>query len=97
VEKKALAVVATVGGEAPQTRVVWFEWTGSALQFRHYQAPCQVQALQKNPRISVLILDPDDDHRYLELRGEAKITVIRTPHCSTVSRSATTETLAGTD
>ena len=75
VEKKALAVVATVApGNAPQTSVVWFEWTGSALQFSTTKPRAKFKHLRKNPMTSVLILDPDDDNRYLELRGEAKIT-----------------------
>jgi PPOX class probable F420-dependent enzyme len=75
VEKKAMAIVATVDpGAAPQTSVVWFEWTGSALQFSTTKPRAKFKHLQRNPKISVLILDPDDDHRYLELRGMAQIT-----------------------
>lgn len=73
-EKKALAVVATVGPkDAPQTSVVWFDWDGSALRFSTTKQRAKFKHLQKNTSVSVFILDPDDDHRYLELRGEARV------------------------
>jgi PPOX class probable F420-dependent enzyme len=73
-KKKALAVVATIGPDgSPQTSVVGFDWNGNSLRFSTTKSRAKFKHLAKNPRVSILILDPDFPDRYLELRGQAAI------------------------
>jgi PPOX class probable F420-dependent enzyme len=74
-KKKAFAQVATVGkGGAPQSSVVWFDWDGTAVTFSTTKGRAKYKHLERDPRISILIIDPDDPYRYLELRGAATMT-----------------------
>ena len=70
----ALAHVATIGPEGePQSNPVWFGWDGEHLLFSQTTGRQKYRNLQGNPRIAVSIVDPENQYRYLEIRG----TVIR--------------------
>lgn len=70
-EKVAFANIATIGphGE-PQNNPVWFEWDGERLKFSQTRTRQKYKNVQRDPRIAVSIIDPDNPYRYLELRGE---------------------------
>jgi PPOX class probable F420-dependent enzyme len=73
-DTKALALVATIdkhGG--PQTSAVWFGWDGLALTFSTTRVRAKCRNIERDPRISVLVIDPDDPYRYLEMRGRATV------------------------
>jgi PPOX class probable F420-dependent enzyme len=69
-EKVAFANIATIGphGE-PQNNPVWFEWGGERLKFSQTKGRQKYKNLQREPRLAVSIIDPDNPYRYLELRG----------------------------
>ena len=70
-DKVAFANVATIGphGE-PQNNPVWFEWDGERLKFSQTKTRQKYKNLQREPRVAISIIDPDNPYRYLELRGE---------------------------
>jgi PPOX class probable F420-dependent enzyme len=53
-----------------QVNPMWFEFNGRHLKFTHTTYRAKFRNLQRNPSMSVLIVDPDDPMRYIELRGE---------------------------
>lgn len=55
---------------APQSRVMWFEWDGEFLKFTHTSRRQQFKNFAEEPRVAVSIHDPDDQYRFLEVRGE---------------------------
>lgn len=69
-ESTALAHVATIGpnGE-PQSNPVWFGWDGNHLLFSQTKTRQKYRNVQREPRIALSIVDPNNPYRYLELRG----------------------------
>jgi PPOX class probable F420-dependent enzyme len=70
-ESKALADVATIGpnGE-PQVNPVWFGWDGQHLTFSQTTTRQKHKNVQRDPRIALSIVDPQNPYRYLEIRGK---------------------------
>jgi PPOX class probable F420-dependent enzyme len=52
-----------------QVNPMWFEFDGERLRFTHTTYRAKYRNLQRNPSMSVLIIDPDEPQRYLEVRG----------------------------
>jgi PPOX class probable F420-dependent enzyme len=70
-ERPLFAHLATIRPDgAPQSRVMWFEWDGEHLKFTHTKRRQQFKNLADEPRIALSIHDPDDQYRFLEVRGE---------------------------
>jgi PPOX class probable F420-dependent enzyme len=70
-ESTALAHVATIGphGE-PQNNPVWFDWDGEHVKFSQTKTRQKYQNLNRDRRIALSIVDPENLYRYLEIRGE---------------------------
>lgn len=70
-ESTALVHVATLGpnGE-PQNNPVWFDWDGEHVLFSQTKARQKYRNLDRDPRIAVSMVDPENPYRYLEIRGE---------------------------
>ena len=70
-ESTALADVATIGpnGE-PQVNPVWFGWDGKRLKFSQTTARQKKKNLDREPRVALSIVDPQNPYRYLEIRGK---------------------------
>lgn len=70
-DTRAFAHVATVGPQGePQNNPVWFDWDGAHLKFSQTTTRQKYHNLQREKRVSLSILDPDNPYRYLEVRGE---------------------------
>jgi PPOX class probable F420-dependent enzyme len=67
---KALAHVATLGphGE-PQNNPVWFGWDGEYVKFSQTKTRQKYKNLNRDPRLALSIVDPENPLRYLEIRG----------------------------
>jgi PPOX class probable F420-dependent enzyme len=70
-----VAVLGTVGASGrPQLSAIWFLADGDTVKLSLNTARQKVKNLQANPGASLLIVDPTNPYRYLELRGDAEIT-----------------------
>ncbi|CAN5571273.1 PPOX class F420-dependent oxidoreductase [soil metagenome] len=70
-ESKALAHVATIGPDGePQANPVWFGWDGKHLKFSQTTTRQKAKNLDRDPRIALSIVDPENPYRYLEVRGK---------------------------
>lgn len=69
-ESTAVAFVSTIGpsGE-PQTTPQWFLWEGGRLRLSLVEGRQKLRNLRRDPRISVVVVDPADPTWYVELRG----------------------------
>ena len=69
-ESRAVAFVSTIGprGE-PQTTPLWFFWDDGVLRFSLVEGRQKLRNLRRDPRISVVVVDPADPTWYVELRG----------------------------
>ena len=48
---------------------VWFGWDGTHVLFSQTTTRQKVRNLERDPRIALSIVDPDNPYRYLEIRG----------------------------
>jgi PPOX class probable F420-dependent enzyme len=48
---------------------MWFEFDGEHLRFTHTNQRGKFRNLQRNPSMSLLLIDDQNPQRYLELRG----------------------------
>jgi len=68
-----IAHVATIGPDGePHSSPVWFDWDGEQLLFSQVTQRQKYQNLQRDPRVAVSILDPDNPYRNVEIRGTAE-------------------------
>ncbi len=71
-ERPLFAHFATVTPDgAPRVNPMWFTWDNDAgvLKLTHTNERHNYRYLQKNPRVALSITDPDNQYRYLQLRG----------------------------
>jgi PPOX class probable F420-dependent enzyme len=54
----------------PQASVVWFDFVEDVLRVNSERGRLKIRNLERDPRATVLIADPDNQHRYLEIRGD---------------------------
>ena len=65
-----LAHIATIGPQGePQSTPVWFDWDGNTIRFSQTTTRQKFRNLQRDPRIALSIVDPNNPYRYLEIRG----------------------------
>lgn len=69
-QSKALAHVATIGPDGePQNNPVWFGTEGDYIVFSQTTGRQKYRNVGRNPKIALSIVDPENDYRYLEIRG----------------------------
>lgn len=75
----AVALVSTIGPKGePQTTPIWFLYEGGVVRFSLVDGRQKLRNLQRDPRASVVIVDPAEPTRYLELRG--RVELVPDPH-----------------
>jgi PPOX class probable F420-dependent enzyme len=57
---------------SPQSSVMWFAWDGSRVRFSHTRNRQKYRNLERDPRISFHVQDPENPYRTLEVRGEVE-------------------------
>lgn len=75
-DKKAFAHLATVMPDGtPQVTPVWVDFDGSHVLVNSARGRQKDKNMERNPAVSLSIMDPDNPYRYLEVRGRvAEIT-----------------------
>lgn len=69
-EKKSFGHVATVMPDGqPQTTPVWVDYDGKYVVVNTAVGRQKFENVDREPRVSISIQDPDDPYRYLEIRG----------------------------
>jgi PPOX class probable F420-dependent enzyme len=53
-----------------QVNPMWFEYDGEHVRFTHTSKRGKFRNLQRNPSMSLLLIDPDNPQSYVEARGE---------------------------
>ncbi|MGC4193022.1 MAG: PPOX class F420-dependent oxidoreductase [Thermomicrobiales bacterium] len=70
-DSTVLANLATIGPDgAPQVNPIWFLRDGDRILFGVKGDTQKLRNIQRDPRIALSFLSPNDPHHYLELRGE---------------------------
>jgi PPOX class probable F420-dependent enzyme len=69
-EEPYFAHLATIRPDgSPQTNVMWFSWDGEHVRFSHTTTRAKYRNLQAESRVALSIADPNNQYRYLEVRG----------------------------
>jgi PPOX class probable F420-dependent enzyme len=69
-DRPTFAHLATVRPDgAPQSSVMWFAWDGSRIRLTHTRTRQKFVNLTAEPRVALSIADPDNQYRFLEIRG----------------------------
>jgi PPOX class probable F420-dependent enzyme len=72
-DRPLFAHLATVRPDgSPQSSVMWFAWDGSRLRLTHTKRRQKFANLAHEPRVALSIADPDDEYRFLEVRGRVE-------------------------
>ena len=67
-------VLTTIGPDGwPQSSMVWIDWDGECARVNTTLARQKGRNLLANPRVSLLVVDPDDTTRYVQVRGDAEL------------------------
>lgn len=69
-ERPLFAALGTVRPDSTvQVNPMWFEYDGEHVLFTHTTYRAKYRNLQANPSMSLLVVDPDDPMRFVEVRG----------------------------
>ncbi len=69
-EKRGFAHLASLGRDGePQSHPVWYFWENDELLISTTKDRQKYENVQRDARVAVSILDPDNPYRYLEVRG----------------------------
>lgn len=70
-DSKALAILATIMPDgSPHATPIWFDMRDGMFRFNTSRGRVKDRNLQQNRKVSLTILDPDDDYHWLLVRGE---------------------------
>ena len=71
-ERPLFAHLATVASDgSPRANPMWFFWDPEAgvVKLTHLNSRYNYRNLQREPRVALSIIDPDNPYRYLQIRG----------------------------
>jgi PPOX class probable F420-dependent enzyme len=69
------ATVATLNPDASsQLSIVWIDWDGDDVLFNTAAGRAKPRNLERDPRVSVLVVDREDGYRWVAVRGVAEMT-----------------------
>lgn len=67
-------VLATIGGDGqPQSSLVWVDVDGACARINTTLERQKGRNLLANPKVSLLVVDPDNTARYIQIRGDAEL------------------------
>jgi PPOX class probable F420-dependent enzyme len=70
-ETRAFAILATLMDDGtPQATPIWFNYMNGNILFNTARGRVKEQNLSKRPEIALVILDPEDPYRYMQVRGK---------------------------
>jgi len=70
IEKKSFAHLGTIMPDgAPQVTPVWWDYDGTHILVNSARGRQKDKNLQRDPRVSVEVSDPDNPYRHVEIRG----------------------------
>jgi PPOX class probable F420-dependent enzyme len=67
-------VLSTIGSDGqPQASLVWLDFDGECVRVNTTLERQKGKNLLANPRTSLLVVDPDDTSRFIQIRGDAEL------------------------
>jgi PPOX class probable F420-dependent enzyme len=86
------AVLTTVGPDGgPQSSLVWVDSDGECPRVATTTQRQKGRNMRANPKVSLLVVDPDDTSRFLQVRGDVELTTEgAVEHLDALTRAYTT-------
>ena len=73
-DRRVCGVLTTIGPDGwPQSSLVWVDWDGECARVNTTLERQKGRNLLGNPKVSLLLVDPDDTSRYVQIRGDAEL------------------------
>ncbi len=73
-ERPICGVLTTIGPDGqPQSSLVWVDHDGDSARVNTTLERQKGRNLRRNPRVSLLVVDPDDTSRFVQIRGIAEL------------------------
>jgi PPOX class probable F420-dependent enzyme len=70
-ETKAFGILATLMKDgSPQVTPVWFNADGIHILINSAKGRVKDRNIRRNPRVALVIVDPKDPYRYIQIRGK---------------------------
>jgi PPOX class probable F420-dependent enzyme len=70
-DTKAFGSLATLMNDgSPQLTPVWFNTDGTHILINSAKGRVKDRNMRRDPRVSLVIIDPDDPYRYIQIRGK---------------------------
>ena len=70
-QKKPLAHIATLQPDgSPQVTPVWFDYTNGVIRVNTAKGRIKARNLSLGSKVALSIVDPDNDYRYIQIRGQ---------------------------
>lgn len=70
-ESRALAALVTLMPDgSPQVTPMWFEYDGECIIVNSVRGKVKDRNMRRDPRVAVLISDPANPYRYVQIRGK---------------------------
>ena len=84
-------VLTTIGPDGwPQSSLVWVDWDGECARVNTTLERQKGRNLVANPRVSLLVVDPNDTSRYVQIRGDAELVAVGAEeHLDSLTRTYT--------
>lgn len=85
-------VLTTMGPDGqPESSLVWVDYDGECVQVNTTLERRKGRNLVANPRVSLLVVDPENTGRFIQVRGEAElVTAGALEHLDALTRKYTT-------
>ena len=75
VDANTFAVLTTINPDgAPQSSVIWIKRIGDDLVFSTIRGRRKTLNMERDPRVSIVMFDPEDGYLYVEIRGMVSMT-----------------------
>lgn len=75
IDARVFATIATINPDAsPQASVVWVKRDGDDVLFSTVIGRHKTRNIQRDPRVSVVLIDPENPYQYAEIRGTVSLT-----------------------
>jgi PPOX class probable F420-dependent enzyme len=75
IDNKVFAILATTNPDgSPQSSVIWVKREGDVVVFSTILGRRKTLNMQRDPRVSLLVVDSEDPYSYVEIRGGVTMT-----------------------
>jgi PPOX class probable F420-dependent enzyme len=73
-QRALCGVLTTIGSDGmPQSSLVWVDYDGECARVNTTLERRKGRNMAVNPRVSLLVVDPDDTGRFVQIRGDAEL------------------------